>query len=43
VSGHRLVLAKSPGEKVRVSGYIINSTADVDDILEPWTVEVKVR
>jgi S1-C subfamily serine protease len=37
-----LVLAKRPGQKVRVSGYIINSTSDRADILDSWTVEVKI-
>ena len=38
-----LVLAKQPGEKVRVSGLIINSTQDVADIFDSWTVELKVQ
>jgi S1-C subfamily serine protease len=37
-----LVLAKGPGQKVRVSGYIINSTSDHTEILDSWTVEVNI-
>lgn len=38
-----ILVAKNPGEKVAVSGLIINSTSDRDKILESFNLQMKVK